>query len=217
MVKLRRIYESKLFLESEKDKEDLKAYFIKEDPNQGEDLFNSYMKIRNKIPKEDLLYRDFSRLKKLSIDSIRDYVEDFKSEEEKKKEAKKGAKKLYEDSEWVVYFITNYPAASIYGKGTKWCISGNYMGDSDRGEYYFNKYIDAGSAYKGYYFFLNRNDPNEKYCILQTKDNKIHSIWDAKDQVVAAGQDDGTLYYFHPIPELPKVKQVNYPPVKANK
>lgn len=54
MVKLRRISESELFLESEKDKEDLKNHL-------GEDLYNDYMKIRDRIPKDQNDYKDFQQ------------------------------------------------------------------------------------------------------------------------------------------------------------
>ena len=45
MVKLRRVYESILTLESKKDLDDLKVYL-------GDKLFDDYMKIRDKITKE---------------------------------------------------------------------------------------------------------------------------------------------------------------------
>ena len=45
MVKLRRVYESDLYLESKKDLDDLKDHL-------GDKLFDDYMKIRDRIPKD---------------------------------------------------------------------------------------------------------------------------------------------------------------------
>ena len=134
MVKLRRvsliesyIFESKdLTLESKKDLEDLKDYL-------GDDLFDAYMKIRDKI--SDPNFKDFNKLKKVDKKDIQDFVSSFQSKSDKKKQDKfEGAKKLYEDDDWVVYRITTYSAAQLYGKGTKWCITGRYPGHEERGE-----------------------------------------------------------------------------------
>ena len=173
MVKLRRVYEYNCF-ESQKDLFDLKDHL-------GDDLYNDYMKIRNKIPKDQNDYRDFQKLKNLPIEDIRDFVDNFQSEVDKRKEAKKGAKKIYDDKDWLVYKITTYPAAVYYGSGTKWCITGRYLGHEGRGEEYFNDYIERRNLDGGYYFYINKKDPSEKYCVLQTKDKKIDSIWDATD------------------------------------
>ena len=82
MVKLRRVYEYWCF-ESEKDKEDLKKHL-------GDDLYNDYMKIRDKITKGDNDYKDFQKLKKLPIKDVRSFVDNFQSETDRRKEAKTG-------------------------------------------------------------------------------------------------------------------------------
>lgn len=184
MIKLRRIYESELFLESEKDKEDLKAYFIRKDPDSGEDLFNNYMKIRDKIPKDQNDYKDFQKLKKLPIEDVQNFVDNFQSESDRRKEAKKGAKKIYSDSDWDVYKITTYPAAQLYGSGTRWCITGRYPGFEGRGEKYFNEYITNNDLDGGYYFFLDKHNNGRKYCVLRTKNGDIHSIWIPEDSEI---------------------------------
>ena len=198
MVKLRRLYEYWCF-ESQKDLDDLKDHL-------GDDLYNDYMKIRDRIPKDQNDYKDFQKLKKLPISNVKDFVDNFQSESERKKEAKKGAKKLYEDSDWLVYKITTYPAAVEYGKGTKWCITGRYPGHEGRGEEYFNNYIDDHDLDGGYYFYLNKKDPSEKFCVLQTKDKKIDSIWDAKDKTKGV---EGEKFFNETGVILPKVKEVN--------
>ena len=194
MVKLRRVYESDLFLESQKDLDDLKDHL-------GDDLYNDYMKIRDKIPKDQNDYKDFQKLKKLPISDVQDFVDNFQSESERRKEAKKGAQKLYEDSDWLVLKITTYPAAVEYGKNTKWCITGRYPGHEWRGEEYFNDYIDQRNLDGGYYFYISKKDPKEKYCVLQTRDRKIDSIWDSQDT------DQGNSAYFLDV-KLPYVKEV---------
>ena len=196
MVKLRRVYESDLYLESKKDLDDLKSFL-------GDKLFDDYMKIRDRIPKDYNEFKDFSKLKKMDKKDIQDFVSSFKSKSDKKKSDKtEGAEKLYEDSDWVVYRITSYPAAQLYGKNTKWCITGRYPGHEERGQEYFDSYIESNNLDGGYYFYISKKDPKKKYCILQTKDNRIHSIWDASDT------NKGTSYHKIGV-ALPIIKEVN--------
>lgn len=181
MVKLHRVsliesylIESKdLVLESKKDLEDLKDYL-------GDDLFDSYMDIRDKI--SDPKFKDFSKLKKMDKKDIQDFVSSFQSKSDKRKQDKiEGAEKIYEDADWIVYKITSYPAAQLYGKGTKWCITGRYEGAESQGEGYFNDYISRYDLDGGYYFYISKKDPDRKYCLLLDKDGDIHSIWSADD------------------------------------
>ena len=93
MVKLRRVYESDIYLESKKDLDDLKNYL-------GDKLFDDYMKIRDRIPKDQNEFKDFSKLKKMDKKDIQDFIDNFKSKSDKKKSDKtEGADKLYEDSD----------------------------------------------------------------------------------------------------------------------
>ena len=192
MVKLRRVYEYNCF-ESQKDLDDLKDHL-------GDNLYNDYMKIRDRIPKNLNDYKDFQKLKKLPISNVKNFVDNFQSESERRKEAKKGAKKLYEDSDWLVYKITTYPAAVEYGKGTKWCITGS--GVLEDGSDWFDHYIEDRNLDGGYYYFINKKDSSKKYCILQTKDKKINSIWDAKDRAFPIQLCDDLLPEIKEIPDL---------------
>ena len=200
MVRLRRvsivekyILESKdLTLEAKKDLDDLKEHL-------GDDLFDDYMKIRNRIADSD--WKNFEILKNKDPEEVRDFVDNFQSESEKRKEAKKGAKKLYENSDWIVYKITTYPAAQYYGKNTKWCITGRYPGHEGRGEEYFNDYISDNNLDGGYYFYINKNDDYEKYCVLQTNDGEINSIWNASDTNKGTSLSDLDVK----LPEIPEV------------
>ena len=176
MVKLRRVCEYNCF-ESDKDKEDLKKYL-------GDDLYNDYMKIRNKIPKDQNDYKDFQKLKNLPIKDVQSFVNNFQSETDKRKEAKKGGKEIYNDSDWTVIRITTYPAAKYYGSGTKWCITGRYPGHEELGPQYFQDYIEDNVLDGGYYFCIDKHNPNRKYCILRYENGDIHSIWDATDSEI---------------------------------
>lgn len=197
MVKLRRVYEYNCF-ESQKDLDDLKDHL-------GDDLYNDYMKIRDRIPKDQNDYKDFQKLKKLPIDDVQDFVDNFQSETERRKEAKKGAKKLYEDSNWIVYRITTPEAAIQYGKGTKWCISGThpkYPGVSGA-EFWYDHYIKSNEYDGGFYFYISKKDSKEKYCVLQNKDGKVVRVYDSGDDCIASSKSDLDV-------ELPDIPQVHF-------
>jgi hypothetical protein len=106
---------------------------------------------------------------------------------------------------WEVYRITTYKAAQYYGKNTKWCITGNYGGNDNRGAEYFRDYIKGENLDDGYYFYINKQDPSKKYCLLQTKDGTVKSIWDPMDtnrgSSINAIKADGI--------ELPEVPGIN--------
>ena len=89
-----------------------------------------------------------------------------------------GATVLYEDPEWTVYRITTYKAAVKYGKSTDWGIAERRR----NGEQVFADTIRNRKLDGGFYFYINKNDPRKKYCVLQSKSGKIISIWDALDE-----------------------------------
>ena len=183
--------------ESKKDRDELEKYL-------GERIFKKYLSIKDKIPKtkEYEKYRNFELLKKIDVDEIEQFIDDFQSTNNLRKESKKGAKKLYEDSDWIVYKITTYPAAKYYGKGTKWCISGKLEEQEKNGQYFFFKYIDVFNLDNSYYFYISKKDNDKKYCILQSEDGQIVSIWNQIDENIGTTQSE--------IPDkLPSVKEVN--------
>ena len=190
MVKLRRVYEYKCF-ESQKDLDDLKDHL-------GDDLYNDYMKIRDRIPKDQNDYKDFQKLKKLPTEDVKDFVDNFQSETDKRKEAKKGAKKLYEDSDWIVYKITTYPASVYYGSNTKWCITGRYPNHEKSGEEYFNDYINKNEIF----FYINKHNDKEKYAVLKNKrTNLISDVYNSADYNLGKSADFINI-------ELPYVEEV---------
>lgn len=185
------------FFESKKDKEDLEQYL-------GKELFAKYCLIRNKIPnsKEYEKYRNFELLKKMDIEDIREFIDNFNSNMNDRVKAKSGAKKLYEDENWYVYRISTYPAAKYYGRNTKWCISGNFDGEEGRGRYYFFEYIEVFNLDGGYYFYISKNNDNIKYCVLQSENREIVSIWNSNDINIGTTLKD--------LPsDFPIIKEVN--------
>ena len=181
-----------IILEGKKDQDVLNDFL-------GDDYYNKYTAIKNKISDPD--YKDVYKLIKKDPDEVKSYIDNFKSSRDLVKAAKEGAKKLYEDSDWVVYRITSYDAAKYYGKNTRWCISGNYPGHEGLGEKYFNDYIRDYNLDSGYYFYISKKDPNEKYCVLKKISGDIASIWDASDT------DLGNSAYWADL-DLPYVKEI---------
>ena len=165
----------------------------------GDDYYNKYQIIKNRISDPD--YKDIYKLIKKDPDEVKNFIDNFKSNRDSVKAAKEGAAKLYEDSDWVVYRITSYNAAKYYGKHTKWCISGNYPGHEGLGEKYFNNYIRDYDLDGGYYFYINKHNPNDKYCVLKKQSGNIASIWNAKDTNI------GDSLYWDDV-DLPYVKEV---------
>ena len=142
----------------------------------GDDYYDRYLSIKNKI--SDPEYKDIYKLVKKDPDEVKDYIDNFKSSRDKRVASKEmGARKVYEDSNWVVYHITDYNAAKYYGRDTKWCISGNYDG-LPNGKYEFDKY----NAYSDIYFYINKHTAREKYAVLKNRSTgNIISIYDSKD------------------------------------
>ena len=168
-----------------------------------EEILNAYREARDIVFKDQARFRDFGQLSKIPVADIQNLVDSFSTNRAKKQQYKvDGADKLYEDSDWVVYRITTYPAAQLYGSNTKWCITGRFPEHEGRGETYFNDYIRDNNLDGGYYFYLSKKDPSEKYCVLQRKDKAIHSIWDARDTLRGSSYDELGV-------DLPEVKEIN--------
>ena len=176
-----------------KDKQSLHSYL-------GDSLFRDYMLIRNKIPKDYNGYKDFQLLKNKSVEDIRNFISTFQSKTSIRKQNRQdGAVKLYEDSEWSVYRVTSYKASCLYGKGTKWCVSSKKGTATKSGETIFNEYKDETDG--GLYVYFSKSD-KRKYCLLQTKDRIVDSIWNDKDILLGADRSNIGI-------DLPPVKEVN--------
>jgi hypothetical protein len=190
-----------MIIEGKRDQEILNNFL-------GDDYYNKYQLIKNKI--KDPEYKDIYKMIKMDPGEVKDYIDNFQSKTDIRRSDKKGATKLYEDDEWVVYKITTYPAAQLYGKNTRWCITGRYEGHEERGEEYFYRYINNNKLDGGYYFYISKNDPYTKFCVLQKENGKIHSIWDAGDTNMGKSSIDLPI-------DLPEVEGVNLKRARTKK
>lgn len=159
---------------------------------------------RLKSPQNDIYYW----LKK-KPQELRDFLMNMhltRSNSEQRKLDKSGADLVYNKDGWKIYKINTYDAAKYYGKGTKWCISGNYPGHESKGEAYFNDYKNLGV--KDYYFIINPE--NHKWCYLYANANFPESVlWDEKDNGVSDIYDDT-------VPNFPKGAIEVLPGIKAH-
>lgn len=163
----------------------------------GKEFLDDFLKLKNKLksPENDMSYwqrvykekGERETFKQLNI--VLNNAQNIKSKSQMDKEAKQGATLIYSDNDWKVYKIDTYAAANRYGKGTKWCISGNYNGHEQEGEYWFNNYKHEGA--EAYYFFIGKQ---EKYCLVKYPD-KIE-IFNEEDKRVAE------------IPDAPHIENV---------
>lgn len=109
---------------------------------------------------------------------------------------KTGADVIFENSDFIVLHILTYNASKYYGKNTKWCISGNFPNEENKGEHYFNTYLQH--SYSNIYFVLSKTT-NHKWCIcLNKRGDKISEIWNDMNEVV----DN--------IPGLPSIPEIFY-------
>ena len=162
----------------------------------GDDYANIFFALKKqgrlKSPQNDIYYW----LKK-NPQELRDFLMDMhlsRSNSEQRRLDKSGADLVYNKDGWKIYKINTYDSAKYYGKGTKWCISGNYPGQESKGEAYFNDYKNLGV--KDYYFIINPE--NHKWCYLYANANFPESVlWDEKDNGVSDIYDDT-------IPNFPK-------------
>jgi len=113
-----------------------------------------------------------------SLDELKSLIEekqDYKTRSEVREEARDGAEITFQNSRFVVRYITTREASVVYGIGTKWCISSK--GD-DR---HWNGYNEAGSSF---YFIidnkLNEDDPRYKIAVQFTLDKDVN-VWNAID------------------------------------
>lgn len=184
-------YKELLINEGKKDQEILNNFL-------GDEYYDKYNVIKSKI--KDPEYKDIYKMIKKDPDEVKDYIDNFQSNTQAKRDDKEsGAKLIYNKDGWKVYRITTYQAARLYGKNTKWCISGNYPGHEDRGQRYFDHYIETGDLDDGYYFYIKGDD---KYCLLRKKDGNIDSIWLASDKRLPAPE------ILQRVPDFPSVPDV---------
>lgn len=190
-------------IEGKKDQEILRDFL-------GDEYYDKFTSVKAKIKDPD--YKDIYKLIKKDPDEVKSYIDSIKSNRDSRKADKSsGASLIYSDSDWNVYRITSYKAAQLYGKGTKWCITGRYDGYEEQGEEFFNDYIEDYDLDGGYYFFISKKDPSKKYCLLREDSGKIQSIWNAADNDLG---DDLYLFYAREGVRLPYINGITDSPKK---
>lgn len=153
----------------------------------GEELAAKFFDQRSKYPAP---YNNLDYwISKKTPQELETYMNTFKSKNQKDKEERmEGAEKIYDDGRWVVILCKTYDAMKHYGKGTRWCIAGNYPGHTTRGQEYFDSYKQ--SRYKDYYVYIDRQGPegNNKWCVCPLKSNPTSEcdIWNAPDNTVSS-------------------------------
>ena len=145
------------------------------DDNLGKDYFDKYLKIRDRFT--DMNLKDFNKIIKLDPEDVKVAIDRYYTTSDATPDIKSGKKKVGENSDWVVYRVTSFPAAQELGEGTTWCITGRYGSMDPDDDSYFKNYIRDNNLDGGYYFYIPKNGSDDKYCLLLTKNGNIHSIW----------------------------------------
>lgn len=183
-------------LEGKLDQQNLRDFL-------GDIYYDKYQKIKSKV--SDPMYKDIYQLLKKDADEVKDYIDSFKSTAQTQRQNKsKGAELIAQNELWKVYKVTTYQAAKLYGKNTRWCISGNYDGHEEEGESYFNDYISSSRVNDFFIFIISKTKADEKYCLITNRsDNSIHQVFNAADDQIFKGELPKT------IPEIPGFESVN--------
>lgn len=146
----------------------------------GEETAQRFFKLKSRIktPYNDLYY--WLKKEPVELEYFLNDLESTKSKSQQAREDKAGADLIYSSDGWKIYKINTYDASKHYGKGTKWCISGNYPGEEGKGEMYFDSYKEDGV--KDYYFIIHGDD---KWAWLDWEDINVYdiedSLWEADD------------------------------------
>ena len=123
----------------------------------GQDLANRFLKIKHrfKSPENDLYYW----LKNKTVNELEQAVIELENTSSKYKLKKTnmsdGAQLVNETEHWKIYHITTFEASKIYGRDTKWCITGvNGYGDK-----YWKNYTEKGITF---YFLITKQNYNSR-------------------------------------------------------
>ena len=197
MVKLHKINtqcvneELELALEASVERQRVQKFM---DDNLGKGYFDKYLKIRDRFT--DMNLKDFNKIIKLDPEDVKVAIDRYDTASTKASTTG-GKKKVGENSDWVVYHVTSFPAAQELGEGTEWCITGRYGNMDPNDDHYFNDYIRNNNLDGGYYFYIPKDGSDNKHCLLLTKNGDIHSIW---------GSPNG---------EIHDISDLNFPEVKG--
>jgi hypothetical protein len=133
-------------------------------------MCQKHKRLIDKIP---VGFRDIFSFK--TINDFIFYVDGLESETEREEKIKNdGSKVIYENQDFIVKRVFTMEAMSLYGKGTKWCISSEIGNQWDR-------YIENGDIF---FLVLSKKLTYEsqfsKFIVQLTSDKRLF-IWDKSD------------------------------------
>jgi hypothetical protein len=117
----------------------------------GADLANRFLDIKSKLKgRETDLYYWIKNKTVAELEQAIIAAENTKSNRQLTKDAvSEGAELVANTEHWKVYHITSFEAAQLYGRDTKWCITGI----NDWGDKYWNDYTNRGVSF---YFLITK-------------------------------------------------------------
>ena len=124
-----------------------------------------YAKKRNKLPVE---LRDINRFENVAI--LARTLNNLPRDKEPPK-----IRKIYDDASWLLLVPENRAASCKYGKGTKWCISG----DNDN---LFDEYSSTGDQF----LFAFDKKRKTKFAFSLNAITNEFDIWDEQNELVTA-------------------------------
>lgn len=178
----------------------------------GEDMLARFKAQKNRMraPENDMGYwigkkNNEGDAAVAELETFLSNLENKPTNSQRRRTAEEGAELVYEGEyngdQWKVYHITTYEAAVKYGAQTRWCITGRYPGYENRGQEFFDKYLEGGdyAQYKGYYIAIKNGD--EKYCICPHISGSGCDVWNAPDNNIGY-LPDGPADLATAVPEL---------------
>ena len=168
MLKLKRnsdLNNSLLTLEASAERERVKKFM---NDNLGNGYFDKYLKVRDRLTDPNM--KDFNKIINLDPEDVKVAIDRYNT-------TPTGKRTVGENSDWIVYHVTDFRNAQELGEGSEWCITGRYPNTDPDDPHYFNNYIRNYNLDGGYYFYIPKDGSYNKYCLLLTKNGDINSIW----------------------------------------
>lgn len=169
----------------------------------GQELADRFLAIKNKItPPENDLYYWIKNKTPEELDLFVSTIEDTESRTQTRKTAAhEGAELVCETDHWKVYHITTAAAAQLYGRDTKWCISG-----VKDGENIWRSYAD----YNDIFFLFAKSSYDARGC-----SNKFALVIDpGRGYYEAFDQQDNKLEDMYEIPFIDEIEIPDYFPLE---
>ena len=152
----------------------MKQYSV--DEATARDLIDRFNEIQPLMPADNKNRDIFAVSARGSVHDLEYVIKWWKQTKDmrtaKKDDIAKGAQVVFQNKDFTVYHITSPAAAVKYGKGTKWCISGN---DQDTPMYF----ADYARRY-GIYFVISPTGAASKLAVM-TDEEGICGGYDAAD------------------------------------